>query len=359
MSRYDLSRARVAEILGDGPRYRVDQLWEGLYRHLAEPDEITALPRELRDRLAAEPEIAPALRVDRPVTADGGLTEKWLSTLADGALIETVLMHHPRHSTVCVSSQAGCAMACTFCATGQAGFGRQLAVGEIVEQVVVAARGARATGRRLDNVVFMGMGEPLANYASVLEATRRIVGEIGIGARHVTISTVGVVPGIRRLASEPLQVNLAVSLHGANDVLRSSLVPLGRRYPLAQLVSACEAYVEATHRRISFEWALIAGINDRASDASELAAIARPLHAHVNIIPLNPTPGYPAIGTAPAGVRAFRDRLTSHGVNATVRQTKGRAIDAACGQLAAAPPVMLAPTPGAPAPLAAGPEVSA
>ncbi len=342
MSRYDLSRDEVGAILADVPRFRADQLWEGMYRHLAEPSEIGVLPRALRDRLRSTPELAPALQVERRVTADGGLTEKWLSLLSGGARIETVLMHHPSHSTVCVSSQAGCAMACSFCATGQAGFGRHLGVGEIVEQVVLAARSARATGRRLDNIVLMGMGEPLANYASVMGAVRRVVADLGIGARHVTISTVGVVPGIRRLASEPLQVNLAVSLHGANDELRSSLVPLGRRYPIAELVAACERYVAATRRRISFEWALIAGVNDRASDAAELAAIALPLRAHVNLIPLNPTPGYLATGTSPAGVRAFRDRLASHGANVTVRRTKGRDIDAACGQLAASP-VGLAP----------------
>ncbi|MDA8291895.1 MAG: 23S rRNA (adenine(2503)-C(2))-methyltransferase RlmN [Actinomycetota bacterium] len=337
MSRYDLTRAEVGSLLADLPRFRSDQLWDGLYRQLAEPAEIAVLPRPVRDRLASAPELAPALRVERLVTADSGLTEKWLLRLADDARVETVLMHHPRHSTVCVSSQAGCAMACSFCATGQGGFRRHLGVGEIVEQVVLASRASRTRGRRLDNVVLMGMGEPLANYSNVLSAIRRLVADLGIGARHVTVSTVGIAPAIRRLASEDLQVNLAVSLHGANDGLRASLVPIARRYPLAQLVAACEHYGRETGRRISLEWALIDGVNDRASDASELAAIARRLRAHVNLIPLNPTPGYLATGTSPQGVRAFRDQLTTFGVNVTVRRTRGRDIDAACGQLAASP----------------------
>jgi len=336
MSRYDHDRESIASLLGDVPRYRVDQLWQGLYHQLGDLSSLTVLPQTLRDELAHREELAQALTIDHTSVADKGETVKWLSALADGSRIETVLMHHPRHSTVCVSSQAGCAMACSFCATGQAGFSRQLTVGEIVEQVVLAARMAREHGRRLDHVVMMGMGEPLANYPHVIAAVRRIVGDIGIGARHVTISTVGVVPGIRKLAEEPLQVNLAVSLHGANDTLRSQLVPLNRRYPIATLMQACADYIDATHRRISFEWALIDAVNDRPSDATELAGLARPLGAHVNLIPLNPTPGYPAIGTPPPGVRAFRDRLASLGVNVTVRRTRGRSIDAACGQLAGA-----------------------
>ncbi len=201
----------------------------------------------------------------------------------------------------------------------------------------------------------MGMGEPLANYARVWAATERIVDELGLAARHVTVSTVGVVPGILRLAGERLQVSLAVSLHAANDALRDELVPLNRRYPLDVLVEACRRYTDTTHRRISLEWALIDGVNDRPADAAELAAIARDLRAHVNLIPLNPTPGYPVLGSPPARVRAFRDDLLRQKVNATVRRTRGREIDAACGQLAAATP----PAPGAPLELAARLALSA
>jgi len=224
-------------------------------------------------------------------------------------------------------------MCCTFCATGQAGFTRHLTVGEIVEQVVAATRAARP--RRLTNVVFMGMGEPLANYDRTWAAIVRIHTALGISARRLTVSTVGIVPGIRRLAAEELPVNLAVSLHAANDARRDELVPINRRYPLSVLAEACAAYVAATHRRLSFEWALIDGVNDGVSDADELAAYARPLGAHVNLIALNPTPGYAVRGTPPDRVQGFADALDARGVNATVRATRGVEIDAACGQLAA------------------------
>jgi 23S rRNA (adenine2503-C2)-methyltransferase len=226
-------------------------------------------------------------------------------------------------------------MACGFCATGQAGFERNLTTGEIVEQVVRAARAARQSGRRVSNVVFMGMGEPFANYDRTWRAVERLHGDVGISARHLTLSTVGIVPGIRRLAAEALPVNLAVSLHAANDQLRDELVPINRRYPIAALAEACREYLAAKNRRLSFEWALIAGVNDRPTDADELAAIARPLRAHVNLIPLNPTPGYRTVGAPLDVVHAFRDQLTALGVNATVRRNRGTDIDAACGQLRA------------------------
>jgi 23S rRNA (adenine2503-C2)-methyltransferase len=257
---------------------------------------------------------------------------KWGWQLHDRALIETVLMYYPDRATVCVSTQAGCAMNCSFCATGQAGFTRHLSCGEIVEQVVVAVGEARP--RRVANVVFMGMGEPLANYEPVWAAVERLHHDLGFSARHLTVSTVGLVPGIRRLAKESLPVNLAVSLHAANDALRDRLVPINKRWPLAALIAACREYRATKGRRLSFEWALIDGVNDRPSDAGELAALARPLGAHVNLIPLNPTPGYLARGTPPAAVRAFRNLLVAEGVNATVRRNRGTDIDAACGQLA-------------------------
>jgi 23S rRNA (adenine2503-C2)-methyltransferase len=188
---------------------------------------------------------------------------------------------------------------------------------------------------RINNIVLMGMGEPLANYGCVFTALHRANESLGIGARSITVSTVGVVPGIRKMATEPLQVNLAVSLHAANDELRTSLVPLNARYPLASVMAACEEYTDATHRRISFEWACISGVNDRPSDAHELAGFAQRLGAHVNLIPLNPTPGYLVAGSRPERVREFRDRLRESGVNVTIRNTRGREVDAACGQLAA------------------------
>lgn len=336
MSRYDLSRDDLARLLADAgqPSYRVGQVWEALYQRGEDPSEMTALPKALRSSLAATAGFEPALSPVVESASDGGTTVKWLWALADGAEVETVLMHYPERTTVCVSTQAGCAMACGFCATGQAGFTRNLSTGEIVEQVVRAGRLAREGGRRLSNVVFMGMGEPLANYDRAWEAVTRLHGEVGLSARHLTLSTVGIVPGIRRLAGEALPVNLAVSLHAANDALRDSLVPINRRYPLAALEEACAEYLAAKGRRLSFEWALIDGVNDRGSDARELAGLARRLGAHVNLIPLNPTPGFLTRGTPAEGVRAFRDRLVALGVNATVRRNRGTSIDAACGQLA-------------------------
>ncbi len=330
VTRFDVGPAEVADALGDVPAFRARQVWAAIHAG-REPEEMTELPAALRSRVATE--LPAALRLERESTSDGGDTDKWLWRLSDGAAVETVLMRYPDRATVCVSTQAGCAMACSFCATGQAGFTRHLTTGEIVEQVVRARRSALP--RRLSNVVFMGMGEPLANYGPVWAAVERLHHDLGLSARHLTVSTVGLVPGIRRLTAEALPVNLAVSLHAANDALRDELVPVNRRWPLAELLSACRDYVDAKGRRLSFEWALIDGVNDRPSDAAELAEVARPLAAHVNLIPLNPTPGYLVRGPSAAAVRAFRDRLKAAGVNATVRRNKGTDIDAACGQLAA------------------------
>ena len=327
---FDASDADLEAVLAGEPRYRVEQVRHGIYREFADPADLTVLPRPLRNRLA---EALPyALALNTEAVADRGTTVKWLWSLADGVAVETVLMHYPRRSTVCVSTQAGCAMACGFCATGQAGFERNLSVGEIVEQVVAAR--AAATPRRLSNVVFMGMGEPLANYDATWGAVIRIHDALGLSARHITLSTVGIVPGIHKLAAESLPVGLAVSLHAANDELRNKLVPVNRRYPIASLIAACRGYIGSHNRRLSFEWACIAGVNDRMQDADELAEIAVPLGAHVNLIPLNPTPGYLVMGSTRRAVSDFAAALTERGVNATVRQTRGQSIDAACGQLA-------------------------
>jgi 23S rRNA (adenine2503-C2)-methyltransferase len=332
---YEPTRAGLADLLDGEPRYRVDQVWHGLYEQLATPAEMTNLPKALRTRLSGD--LVPALHVVVRRVSDGGDTVKYLFELSDGKRIETVLMLYPDRVTVCVSSQVGCAMGCGFCATGQAGFGRHLTIGEIVEQVVAAAREARSMDRRLGNVVFMGMGEPLANEAAVWAAVERLHDDLGLSARKLTISTVGLVPGIRRLTERPLPVNLAVSLHAANDQLRDELVPINKRYPLGELMSACADYLATKGRRLSFEWAMIDGVNDRGSDAEELAGLCRRfrLPAHVNLIPLNPTPGYPTVGSSLRRVHEFRDELEARGVNATVRRNRGTDIDAACGQLAA------------------------
>ncbi len=328
---YDLTREELAVVLDGEPAYRVRQVWDGLHVRAQRPEDLTELPAALRSTLATA--LPPALREESRQSADDGETTKWLWALHDRAKVETVLMRYPDRVTVCVSTQAGCAMGCQFCATGQAGFQRQLTQGEIVEQVAVAMR--EAAPRRVSNIVFMGMGEPLANYDRVWGAVERLHGDMGLSARHLTLSTVGIVPGIRRLAAETLPVNLAVSLHAANDALRDELVPINRRYPLDKLAAACADYVASSGRRLSIEWAMIDGVNDRTSDATELASFARPLGAHVNLIPLNPTPGYPVVGSSRQHVRQFRDQLLALGVNATIRVTRGAEIDAACGQLAA------------------------
>lgn len=331
VTRYQVSRAELAELLSDEPAYRVEQLWKGLYSEGLDIENISTLPKAMREQLGDLLPVALFDRVER--VSEGGETVKWLWGLGDGDAVETVLMHYTDRSTVCVSSQAGCAMACGFCATGQEGFRRHLTTGEIVEQVV-RARSA-ATPRRLSNVVFMGMGEPLANYDAVWESIRRIHEDIGLSARHITMSTVGLVPGIRRMATENLPVSLAVSLHAATDELRTELVPINARYPIAELVDACRGYVEASGRRLSFEWALIAGVNDTEEQAIALSKLCKELRAHVNLIPLNPTPGYLTVGTDAAGVAQFQQWLLDRNTNATVRRNRGTDIDAACGQLRA------------------------
>jgi 23S rRNA (adenine2503-C2)-methyltransferase len=330
-SPYDLTRADLETLLEGQPAFRTKQIWESLHARAQRPEEMTELPEALRASLADS--LPPALTEVSRRLSDDGETTKWLWGLHDGAQVETVLMAYRDRVTVCISTQAGCAMACQFCATGQAGFQRQLSAGEIIEQVAVAMRAAQP--RRLSNVVFMGMGEPMANYDRMWEAVTRFQGDMGLSARHLTISTVGIVPGIRRLATENLPVNLALSLHAANDEKRDELVPINKRYPLALLAEACAEYVAATRRRLSIEWAMIHDVNDQSSDAKELAEFARPLGAHINLIPLNPTPGYAVVGSSLGHVRNFRDQLESLGINATVRQTRGAEIDAACGQLAA------------------------
>ena len=341
-SPYDLDREELSRLLADQPAFRLRQVWDGLYRQGVPVADMTSLPVTLRQRL--EEPLSPGLTPVAERRAADDQTVKWLWRLSDDRQVETVLMHYADRSTVCISSQAGCAMGCGFCATGQAGYERNLSRGEIVEQVVVARRAAAAAGRRLSNVVFMGMGEPLANYDRVLGAVRVLNRELELGARHLTISTVGLVPQILRLAEEDLQVGLAISLHAADDALRDQLVPINRRHPLADVVAAAQLYRERTGRRVSFEWAMIDGVNDRPGDAEALARLCAEARAHVNLIPLNPTPGWPTTGSPPDRVAAFALRLRAAGVNATVRANRGTDIDAACGQLrasATATPVLV------------------
>jgi 23S rRNA (adenine2503-C2)-methyltransferase len=339
MNVLDLSVDDLADRLSawGEPRYRAKQIYAQLWRRSAEYAEMSDIAPDLRDRLSHELPI----RVDvlEEQSADRGATRKALLRFDPGHVVETVLMGYRDRVTVCVSSQAGCAMGCTFCATGQMGLVGNLSGGEIAAQVRWARREAarlpESTPRRLTNVVFMGMGEPLANERGTFGAIARLVDPAGmrVGARHITVSTVGLVPGISHLAPAYPQVGLAVSLHAADDELRSELVPPNRLYPLESLQQAIEQWRDRTRRRPSIEWAMIDGVNDGDDQAGRLAPIARRLRSHVNLIPLNPTPGYPVSGSPPGRIRGFVRVLERAGVNVTVRDTRGRGIEAACGQL--------------------------
>ncbi len=320
------------------PRYRARQLFHWAYQQLAlDYDAMTVLPKAMRTELAGTLPISGLTEVRRRITDDGE-TVKFLFRTADDHFVETVLMFYPDRTTVCVSCQIGCAVGCSFCATGLGGLIRNLDAGEMVSQAVYAARLARERGRRLSNIVVMGMGEPFQNYDQVMRFVA-IVNDrqgLGIGARHITLSTAGMVPFIDRLAEEPYQVRLAVSLHAPNDALRSQLVPLNRRWPIAELLEACRRYVAKTGRRVTFEYVLIEGVNDDERTAAELARRLRGLLCHVNLIPYNPTPAAPLFRRpAPEQIERFRAVLEHYGIPATVRYSRGVEIAAACGQLRA------------------------
>jgi len=351
-------RAQVIAELGL-PKFRAGQLSRQLFVRLAEdPDLWTDIPKDDRERLAARcvPRLADLVRDQ---VADGGTTVKSLWRLGDGSLVESVLMRYGvpgvrasgrgrERATVCISSQAGCGMACPFCATGQGGLRRNLSAAEILFQVIDAARRLRdeeipGGPGRVNNIVFMGMGEPLANYNAVLRAVRTIVASapdgLGISARGVTISTVGLVPGIRKLAAEGLPVTLAVSLHAPDDALRDELCPINTRWSIDEVIASAKQYFLSTGRRVSIEYALIRDVNDQAHRAEELAAVLRGPNGygwvHVNLIPLNPTPGSKWTASRPEVADEFVRRLEIRGVPVTIRDTRGREIDGACGQLAA------------------------
>ena len=331
-TRYGATREDIAVLLAswDLPAYRVAQLYDGLWEQRKPLDDLTALPKDLRARLADA--LPLALELVTMQTSEDEKTVKWLWQAAGGAQVETVLMINPERATVCVSSQAGCAMGCTFCATGQAGFERHLDAAEIVEQVV---RAQHITAVRVSHVVFMGMGEPLANVDPVLASLERLHDDFGLSARHLTVSTVGVVPGMRRLAQHRLPVTLAVSLHAADDDLRATLVPLNRRYPIDSVLDAAREYAAIKGRRVTFEYACIAGVNDLPDHADLLAGRLIGLRggAHVNLIPLNPTGAFEGQAPDRARINRFAARLAAAGVTVTVRRNRGIDIDAACGQL--------------------------
>jgi 23S rRNA (adenine2503-C2)-methyltransferase len=318
------------------PAFRGHQLWEGLYRNLWQTaDEFTSLPKSLRARMQAElgfQALQPTIILD----STDKQTRKTLFMLRDERAVEAVLMRYSRRKTLCISTQVGCAMGCVFCATGQMGFLRNLTAGEIIAQVLHYERELRNAEQRVTNVVVMGMGEPFHNYENTMEAIDRLNDPEGFnfGARRFTVSTSGLISGIRRFANEKRQVNLAVSLHAANDQLRESMMPINRHYPLKELLTACKDYVSFTGRRISFEWALIDGVNDSPEMAKELARQLHGILCHVNAIPLNPTLGYAGKPTSPTRALAFKTILEDAGIPCTIRLRRGIDIQAGCGQLA-------------------------
>jgi 23S rRNA (adenine2503-C2)-methyltransferase len=334
-------RAAVAE-LGERP-FRATQLAHHYFaRYTDDPADWTDIPAAARRGLADA--LLPRLLTPvRRLECDAGATRKTLWRLHDGALVESVLMRYADRVTMCVSSQAGCGMGCPFCATGQAGLTRNLSTAEVVAQVVDGARalrsGSAGTSRRVGNVVFMGMGEPLANYSAVIDAVRRLTEPVpdglGISQRGITVSTVGLVPAMHRLTTEGLAVTLAVSLHAPDDALRDELVPVNQRWKVAEVLDTAWAYAARTRRRISIEYALIRDINDQAWRADLLGKLLRGHLVHVNLIPLNPTPGSRWTASRPEDEREFVRRVAAHGLAVTVRDTRGREIDGACGQLAA------------------------
>jgi 23S rRNA (adenine2503-C2)-methyltransferase len=333
----ELDEAQLVSLLASWgyPAYRARQLERWIYSRLEDDiGSMTDLPRSLRRQLMQKSVVTTLCPIDES-TSPSGLAHKMLFRLHDGETIESVLMHYEGHKTACISVQVGCAVGCPFCATGQQGLVRDLTSGEIVEQVLHLSRRLAQKGERLDNVVVMGMGEPLANYNATWGALCRLMGARGLnlGARRITVSTAGLVPGIRRLATQQTQVRLAISLHAPSDDLRSRLVPLNRRYGLSELLSACQTYQNLTGRRISFEYALIDELNDSPAQARQLAHLLRGLSAHINLIPLSPIAAFPHGPSSQDRITRFRNELTRLKVSNTLRQSRGTGIQAGCGQL--------------------------
>lgn len=316
------------------PAYRARQIRKWLYQALADnPAQMTDLPDKLRQRLGSA--ALTTLRLLARQESPDRETEKALLELRDGQTIESVLMHYEARQTVCVSTQVGCPVGCPFCATGLSGYVRNLTSGEIVDQVLYFARALKARALRVSNVVFMGMGEPFLNYEAVWKAILILndADGFGLGARHFTISTVGVVPGIKRMAEEKLQVGLAVSLHAADDTLRNKLVPLNRKYPLDELIPACRDYATRTSRRVTFEYALIDHVNDDPAQARQLASLLKGMLCHVNLIPLNPGGGSAYAPSPRARTVAFQEELRHRGIANSLRLGRGIEIGAGCGEL--------------------------
>lgn len=348
---YDVSLPDLTTLLESWgePPYRARQIWEGLYKHFYDnAEQFTVLPKALREKLAENFRFQ-ALTPKQYLESSDGQTRKTLFELHDGRVIEAVLMRYgdpadspgsirekKRRRTLCISTQAGCAMGCVFCATGQMGFKRHLTSGEIVAQVMYYARQLQQQGEAVTNIVLMGMGEPFHNYDNTMAAIDRLNDPQGynFGARRITISTVGLVPQIRRFADEGRQVNLAISLHATNDEERLKIMPIAKRYSIDEILEACRYYVEKTHRRVTFEWALISGVNDTPEVAQQLARRLHGLLCHVNAIPLNPTPGYGGAASDRQRAEKFKETLEQAGIPCTIRMRRGIDIAAGCGQLA-------------------------
>jgi len=331
-----LSATELEQWLVDhgAPTYRRKQIWDWLARGATTFEAMVDVPKALRGALDTAFR-ATSLRPIAVSEADRGLTTKTLFELDGGHSVEAVVMRYADRSTLCISSQAGCPIGCPFCATGKFPFGRNLKAHEIVEQAVDAARVLAEEGRRLSHVVFMGMGEPMANYHAVVDSVRRLADPdlLGISPRRIVVSTSGLIPRITQLGEEKIPVTLAISLHAARDELRDLLVPINRKYPVRDLVDTAQAYADRTGRRVSYEWVMLAGVNESERDARELGALLKGKLAHVNLIPFNPVEDTPYRAPDRASIRAFKDMIEAQGLNVTVRDTRGREADAACGQL--------------------------
>ena len=335
---FDLNKASMESWMASigQPSYRMTQIWNALYQQYKKmPEEITTLPADLRNVLGESFEFQ-ALNPERTIESVDHQTIKTLFKLRDDQYIEAVLMYYDQRRTLCISSQSGCGMDCSFCATGQMGFRRNLSSGEILAQVLYYARLLAEKEDHVTNIVVMGMGEPFHNYDNVMEALDRLNDPeaFGLGARHITISTVGLVPKILEFSDANTQFNLAISLHTVDNALRSKMMPVNKKYPVEDLLRACRYYLKKTNRRITFEYALIEGVNDSDTDAEALAARLRGMLCHVNLIPLNPTRGFAKQGTQEDQVRAFATILDEHHIPCSVRLRRGIEIQAGCGQLA-------------------------
>lgn len=334
---FDLSFPELKAFIKESgdPDYRAKQIWNQVYQKLAPSFKVmTDIPAKLRDKLESNL-IFSRLNPLMDILSSDGWTRKILFELPLKSQIETVLMGYKERRTACISTQAGCALGCTFCATGQGGLQRNISSGEIVEQVLFFDRELRKKNDKLTNLVLMGMGEPFANYTEVMKGIKTLTDIEGFnfGARRITLSTVGLVPKIEKFADEKTQVNLAVSLHAATNELRNTMLPINKRYPLDVLISSCRYYVKKTHRRISFEWALIDEINDTEEQAKAFVKLVKGLLCHLNLIPLNPTRGYAGHESSQLRIKAFRNILTRHGIPNTMRVRRGIDINAGCGQL--------------------------